>query len=347
MISFASTKGFGGRSGLQPDTAWYEVAKWESLAAQQVAAETGIASVWSWGWGQWTANEQDPAKSYALCAWLWTRSPALCNAPKAIGDGFDPLRATGQLTTLTPGQQCVVGKQVLSNDAIQRLQLVTGERDTAYSALYKRLVESGRVPVPGTEVLAAERAVISQSFGGSRGAYLAALKEAHASVDIARGVLGDQLRRAKLEATLGAGNPSPTEVQTFYDSYPDLLVRLVQAKPAPVWLGRKSKGLALAEVAPNPLFDLATGRSVVVRTSDGSFTVKALDDALPLGAVPLGQAKPTIAAALRAFARGAAFEKWSVVRQRAALNDAICTRDDLPQPAAVDLTSYLPFLRLG
>jgi len=347
MISFASTKGFGGRSGLQPDTAWYEVAKWQSLAAQQVAAETGIASVWSWGWGQWSTAEQDPAKAYALCAWLWTRSPALCNAPKAIGAGFDPLRTTGQLTALTSGEQCVVGKQVLSNDAIQRLQLVTGERDTAYSALYQRVVESGRVPVPGSEVLAAERAVIVQAFGGSRGAYLTALRQAHASVDIARGVLGDQLRRAKLEATLDADRPSASEVQTFYDSYPDLLVRLVQAKPAPAWLGNKPKGLALAEVAPNRLFDLATGRSVVVRTSDGSFTVKALADALPLGAVPLGQAKPTIAAALRAFAQGAAFESWSVAHQRSALNDAICTRDDLPQPAAVDLTSYLPFLRLG
>jgi hypothetical protein len=347
MISFASTKGFGGRSGLQPDTAWYQVAKWQSLAAQQVAAETGIASVWSWGWGQWNANEQDPAKAYALCAWLWTRSPALCNAPKAIGTGFDASLTTGQLTTLTPGQQCIVGKQVLSNDAIQRLQGVTGERDTAYSALYQRLVESGRVPVPGSEVLAAERAVIAQSFKGSRSAYLAALRQAHATVDIAHGVLGDQLRRAKLEATLATGNPSPSEVQTFYDSYPDLLVRLVQAKPAPGWLGGKPKGLALAEVAPNSLFSVATGRSLVVRTSDGSFTVKALNDALPLGAVPLGQVRPTIAAALRAFARGAAFERWSVGQQRSALNTAICARDDLPQPSAVDLTSYLPFLRLG
>jgi hypothetical protein len=347
MISFASTKGYGGRSGLQPDTAWYQVAKWQSLAAQQVAAETGIASVWSWGWGQWNANEQDPAKAYALCAWLWTRSPALCNAPKAIGTGFDASLTTGQLTTLTPGQQCIVGKQVLSNDAIQRLQVVTGERDTAYTALYERLVESGRVPVPGSEVLAAERAVIAQAFKGSQSAYLTALRQAHASVDIARGVLGDQLRRAKLEATFAAGNPSASEVQTFYDSYPDLLVRLVQAKPAPGWLGGKPRGLALAEVAPNSLFDVATGRSLVVRTSDGSFTVKALNDALPLGAVPLGQVRPTIAAALRAFARGAAFETWSVAQQRSALNTAICARDDLPQPSSVDLTSYLPFLRLG
>jgi hypothetical protein len=350
MISFASTKGFGGRSGLQPATAWYEVAKWQSLAAQEVAAETGIASVWSWGWGQWSVAEQDPAKAYALCSWLWTRSPTLCDAPKAIGAGFDTSRTTGQLATLTGGEQCVMGEKgdkVLSNDAIQRLQLVTGERDTAYSALYERVVDAGRVPVPGSVVLAAERAVIAQEFGGNRSAYLLALRQAHASVDIARGVLGDQLRRAKLEATLAAGNPSPSEVKTFYASYPDLLVRLVQASPAPTWLGSKAKGLALDEVAPQPLFSLATGKSVVVRTSAGSFTVKALADALPLGAVPLGQAKPTIAAALRGFARGAAFEKWSVAQQRAALNDAICARDDLPQPAAVDLTSYLPFLRLG
>ena len=145
-----------------------------------------------------------------------------------------------------------MGDKVLSNDAIQRLQLVTGERDTAYSALYERLVESGRVPVPGSEVLAAERAVIAQEFEGSRGAYLAALRQAHASVDIARGVLGDQLRRAKLEATLGAGHPSASEVQTFYDSYPDLLVRLVQAKPAPRLARQQAEGPRARRGRPEP-----------------------------------------------------------------------------------------------
>ena len=347
MISFATTPGFGGRSGLQSADAWYEVVKWESLAAQQVADETGIASVWSWGWGQWNAAEQDPAKAYALCAWLWTRSPALCNAPKAIGDVFDTSLKTGQLNVLTSGQQCVVGKQVLSNDAIQKLQMVTGERDTAYSALYQRLVESERVPVSAADVLAAERAVVAQAFKGSRAAYTAALRQAHASVAIARGVLADQLRRAKMEATFPTGTPSATEVQTFYDSYPDLLVRMVQASPSAAWLGDQPKGLALSEVAPNWLFDLKTGHGGRVRTTNGVFTVKALDDALPLGAVPLGQAARPIKAALRTFARGAAYDAWSIGRQRYALNNAICARDDLPQPASVDLTSYLPFLRLG
>ena len=347
MISFASTPGFGGRSGLQPDQAWYEVAKWEQLAAQQVAAETGIASVWSWGWGMWNAPEQDPAKPYALCAWLWTRSPALCDAPRAIGSGFNASRTEGQLSALTPGLQCVVGKQALSNDAIQQLQLVTGDRETAYSALFERLVESGQTPVRGAEVSAAERAVIAQAFGGSRAAYVSALRQAHASVAIARGILGDELRRAKVEATLPASAPAAADIQTFYSSYPDLQVRLVSAKPAPQWLGGKARGLALSEVAPDRVFSLTTGRAEVVRTSDGAFTVRTLGDALPLGAVPLGQVKPAITAALQAFARGAAFERWTVAKQRSALNDALCARDDLPQPGAVDLASYVPFLRLG
>jgi hypothetical protein len=303
--------------------------------------------VWSWGWGEFTAVEQDPAKPYAMCAWLWSRSPTLCDAPKAIGAKFNVSRTEGQLGALTPGLQCLVGTTALSNDAIQKLQLVTGDRETAYSALFERLVESNETPVSTAEILAAERAVIAQAFGGSRAAYTTALRQAHATVTIARGILGDELRRAKVEATLSASNPPATDVQTFYDSYPDLQVRLVSAKPAPQWLGHRSKGLALSEVAPDRLFSLATGGAATISTSDGSFAVKALGDALPLGAVPLGQAKPAIAAALRAFARGAAFEQRTIAHQRGALNDALCARDDLPQPSAIDLASYLPFLRLG
>jgi hypothetical protein len=347
MLSFSTTPGFGGRNGLEPDAAWYTVAKWQALASAQVAAETGIASVWSWGWGEFTPAEQDPSKPYALCAWLWTRSPALCDAPKAIGASFDVSRSEGQLSVLSVDTQCLIGKQTLSNDAIQRLQLLTGDRDTAYSALFERLVESPVEPVSQQDVLAAERAVIAQSFRGGRSLYLAALARAHASIEIARAILADQLRRAKVEASLPAGTPSAADVQTFYSSYPDLPVRLVQAKPAPAWLGNRVRGLALSQVAPDRLFTLPTGRKAVVRTSGGTYAVEPLRDALSLGAVPLGSARPAIVAALKAFDRGQAFERWTVARQRGALNNAICARDDLPQPATVDLASYLPFLRLG
>jgi hypothetical protein len=346
MISFATTPGFGGRNGLQPAEAWYEVAKWQSLAAQQVAAETGIASVWSWGWGEWNVAEQDPDKPYALCSWLWARSPALCDAPKAI-QGFNASLVQGQLSVLRSGTQCLVGLQTLPTSAIDQLAQVTGDRETAYSALYERLVENAAFPVPPADVLAAERAVIRQEFRGSRALYVAALQRGRATVPEARAILADELRRAQVERYLPAAAPSASDVSTFYKSYPDLQARLVQAKPAPPWLGAAPQGLALQDVAPDRLFALSTGKSESVLTSTGTFSVKALQDASPLGAVPLGRARPAIVAALKSFARGAAFEKWTVGKQRAALNTATCAQDDLPQPAAVDLVQYLPFLRLG
>jgi hypothetical protein len=122
---------------------------------------------------------------------------------------------------------------------------------------------------------------------------------------------------------------------------------MVQATPAPAWLGHQSKGFALAGVAPDRLFELATAKAATILTSTGTYSVKALDDPLPLGAVPLGRARPAIVAALHAFAQGVAFERWTVGKQRTALNTATCAKDDLPQPAAVDLVQYLPFLRLG
>jgi hypothetical protein len=346
MVSFATTRGFGGRNGLQPATAWYEVAKWQALAAKQVAAELGIASVWSWGWGEWTAAEKDPTKPYALCAWLWTRSPTLCDAPKAIGAGFDTSLKDGQLSLLGANTQCLVGKRVLSNGAISQLQALTGDRESAYSALYERLVESTYTPVSTKDVLDAERAVIKQRFNGSRSAYVAALSAAHASVSVARGVLGDELRRARVEDTLSTGAPSAAQIQTFYESYPDLQVRLVQAKPRPSWLPA-AKGFALSEVAPDRIFTLARGQTSAVRTSEGTFSVKILNEPQTLGAVPLAKVSSTIAAALRQFARGDAFSTWTVGKQRYVLNTALCAHDDLPQPSAVDLSQYLPFLRLG
>ena len=347
MISFATTKGFGGRNELEPASAWYQVAKWQELAVQQVAAETGIASVWSWGWGEWNAAEQDPDKPYAMCAWLWARSPTLCNAPEAIGASFDTSRTEGQLSVLKAGVQCLVGKSTLTNGAIAQLQAVTGDRETAYSALFERLVESAQMPVSTADVLQAERAVILQSFGGSRAAYDLALRRLHATVPVARAILADELRETRIEAHLPSVAPSATQLQTFYTSYPELPVRLVQAKPSPSWLGSQPKGYALSQVAPDRLFAVATGKKETVRTSDGVYTVTALADPTPLGAVPFGRAKPAIASALRQFSRGSSFETRTVAWQRGALNTATCAKDDLPQPAAVDLTQYIPFLRLG
>jgi hypothetical protein len=320
--------------------------KWEALAAKQVARELGLGSVFSWGWQEWNRQEQDPAKPKAACVWLWARTRTLCNAPKMLGPRFDPSLTEGQIL-LPRGTVCrAQGIDAIDARSVASLQALTGDRDAALSAVFERRVESAEQPVSRRAVLTSEREVVRDSFHGRRSAYLAALREAHTSVSIARSVLADELRRARLEQLRYAVPPTAKEVAAFYFAYPDLLVRRVRVSPTPPWLATRRVGYALAEAAPQRLFSLATGRKAHLATLLGTFVVEPLDAAQQLGALALPTVRPAIAAALRGFERAQAFERWTIARQNVVLNKTICLRDNLPQPAAIDLTQYLPFLRI-
>lgn len=347
MLSFLSAKGGGGRSGLEPASAWYQVVKWDALSAKTVARELGLGSVFSWGWQQWNRREVDPDKAKAACVWLWARNRNLCNAPRMLGHGFDRSLVRGQIV-LRSGAFCrVPGLGSIGIGAVGRLEALTGDRDAALSALFGRLVESRYAGGSRKAVLAAERAVIRASFHGSGAAYRAALEQAHATVPLARAVLGDELRQARIERWLRIGRPTGREISGFYASYPQLLVRRVHVSPAPAWLGGKHEGFALSGTAPDPLFSAPSGRKSRIETLLGKYTVKPLGEPVQLGSLPLSAARPAIAAALRGFARAHAFERWTISRQRSTLAVATCQRDELPQPAAIDLTQYLPFLRIN
>lgn len=348
VAGFQTGRGSGGREGLAR-TPWLEYVKWNALAAREIARETKIATVWSWGWGAWGTAAADPDRGAAACVWLWTRSPTLCNAPKLAGPTFDTSLTEGQLR-VPAGRQCTLGRsRSISSGALAALQAVTGDREVAFTALLARVSETPYAKVKTQRVLAAERAVIALRFGGSRGAYVAALSRARATVAVARAILADELRRQELQTRLPGRRAASREVTAFYESYRDLEVRRVRAKPAPWWLGAKTEGLALSAIAPEQLFrgGLPVGKKVQVRALDGTYTVTPLGDVETLGEVPLERARPAIAAALRAFSRRATFEGWTVDRQAHFLNSAICRRDDLPQPGAVRLSAYLPFLALS
>jgi hypothetical protein len=343
IVTMATTVGFGGRNGLKPASAWFDTIKWQVLSLRQVAAETHVSSLWSWGWGQWSAAEQDPDKSAAACVWLWSRYSSFCDGPAAAGAGFDATRTEGQIR-LAAGVQCRIGTAVITKAQIAALQRVTGDFDIAFSALQQRIVESQKVKLPRARVLAAERAVVASRFHGSWSAYGAALSAAHASRSIALDVLADELRRDEIAASLPAGNPTASQVSTFYTSYPDLLVRHVKAKTPVPWLDGQTTGYALSQIAPAQLFSAKRGKRSLFQTPLGSFAVTPAGDSMPMGALQLSQVRPSIVAALRQFARGAAFERWSTAAQRDAQDQATCLGDNLPQRAAFDLTSYLPFL---
>jgi hypothetical protein len=195
-------------------------------------------------------------------------------------------------------------------------------------------------------VLAAERTVIALRFKGSAAAYRAALADAGASVAVARGILGDSLRRAEIEAGLRVRTPLASEIASFYFAFPELLARRVKATPAPWWLGGRKEGIALSSLAPERVFKVQTGRTANVRSLDGTYAVRMLGEPMPLGALPLDRARPAISAALTAFARGAAFERWTAARQTFALSLTTCLRDEMPAPGPLDLTTLLPFLSL-
>jgi hypothetical protein len=346
VLGFQSGPGTGGREGLQPSSAWFEVVKLQALAAKQVASELGLASVWSWGWGTFNTTGADPDKAAAACVYLWARDPDLCDGPGAAGPDFDDDLAEGQIN-LAPGVVCTLDDLPITTADVGKIASLTGDSNVALSILFARRVESAAVDIDPARVLAAERRLIVDRFGGSRAAYVSALFEARANVPLARDAIADQLRRFDLEQMLTVDAPPGSDIRAFYQSYPNVLARLVKVAPAPSWLGGRTRGYVLAPVAPERLFDLPTAETSTLETERGSYTVTALTDPLPIGALPFIVARRAISAALQSFARDAAFDAWKMARENGALSRILCVRDALPTVASVELASFVPFLQLA
>jgi hypothetical protein len=345
MLGFQSNASNGGRAGLEPAQAWFEVVKWQALAAKQVAQELHFSTIWSWGWTSYTGNK-DPDFGKAACVWLWVRSASLCNGPGGAGAGWNSSLTDGQLV-FPAGTQCIVGKDRISESSISQLEALTGDRQLAYTAVFARTIESRLAHVTREQVAAAERGLIVNRFGGSRSAYTAALAGAHVSLSVARSILGDELRRELLERHKHVAPATAAQVENFYESYPDMLVRQVKSKPGPSWLGGRTKGYALEVVAPESVFRLGARGAMALRTVEGTFSVRAMGKAQPLGTMPLSVVAPAIRIALDSFARGDAFEEWTTKVQTAELANSICRGDDLPAPGPAQVSTFVPFLSVG
>ena len=341
MLTFSSTRGAGGREGLQPLSKWLDVTKWEALAAKQVSSELGIASIWSWGWASFNPAGNDPDKPKVACTWLWTRDPSLCDAPALAGKDLDQSLDVGAV--LPAGTVCVLGRTRVEATAIAALSRVVGDRDLAFTAAFQHAVLVNARAVEPTAVVQAERDAVLDHFGGSRAAYLAALQRAKATPTLARDVLGDELRRVEVEATLKTAAPTASELQSWYSTYGESKARPVRTSAPVAWLGHKRTGIAVQTVAPGRLFALAAGETTKI---DG-VKVTALGETTPLGAVPYASALPAIRVALVRELKQEAFAAWLRKRENRSLSALACQHDQAPQPATVDLTDWLPYLSLG
>src|ERR687887_543911 len=345
FLGFQTTKGTGGREGLAAKP-WYRTVKWQALAARYVANEMEFNSIWSWGWAEWKTmpGEYDPDKPKAACVYLWTRDPKLCNGPAAAGKGFNRSRTEGQ-PILAPGLRCRLWKTAVRWSAINPILKLTGDPELAFSNAFARAVEQQTARVTYPEILAAERSIVAARFGGSRAAYNAAIAQAHANLSIARSIVGDELRRARIESKFRVAAPSASAIAEYHDNFGDLQARLVETKSQPAWLGTR-RGYALASVAPPQLMNLPSGRWSALWSPLGTVKVRPLGPPKPLGSLPLGSTRQSIRSALLGQAREEHFPSWLTAAQKAAFPEAICWRDQFPELGEVDLTNYLPFLAL-
>jgi hypothetical protein len=194
VLGFQVGPGKKGREGLQPRESWLRVVKWNTLAAQQVARELGLSTIWSWGWGTYGPESADPDKPLAACVHLWARDEQLCDAPAAAGPAFNRSRVEGAIV-IPAGVRCVSAAGRLGRAAVDRLSRLTGGPRLAFDAAFSRHALRRKVPVPAGEILAAERGAVERAFAGSHEAYAAALAERGSTVADARGVIADELRR--------------------------------------------------------------------------------------------------------------------------------------------------------
>ena len=342
-LQFQSAPGQGGRQGLEPRLAWLEFVKLEALAAKQVAAETKVEGIWSWGWPTFSAAGADPDKPAAACVYLWARDPSLCDGPAAAGAGFDASLDEGQIS-LPAGVRCTFGSARILKGEVARTAAVTGDLGSAASALLERVVLRAAVPVDPATVVAAERAIVRDRFGGSASRYRAALAAVPLTLADARAVISERISRERVEERFRPKPPTDSQIADFASTYAATRVRLVSLDvPAP-WLGGATRGFAVESIAPDAVFSLPAGKARAIDTIDGRFTVTPLGAALPLYALSPPDARSVARSVLGRFAKDAVYEGWLDTQENRIVQSAVCARDDVPAEGSVDLTDWAPFL---
>jgi hypothetical protein len=340
-LQFQSAPRTFGREGLQPSWKWFEIVKLQALAVRQVTRELGTHSIWSWGWATFSAAGVDPDKDEAVCVWLWARDQRLCDGPAAAGPRFDRSLTIGQLN-LRPGVVCTTPAGPIRSAGVSSLARTTRDRDVATSLLLERLVLRQEVTLDAGAGRWAERAFVEEHFRGSVPAYVAALRRVQLTRSAAHELLLDEVRREQVRRRFGAAYPSAADVAEFHRTHGSLRARPVETAEPVRWLGHRSRGIAIETVAP--LRALTAGGEARVATAEGPVVVRPLGRTAPLAAVPVVDARPAIAAALRHFSRARAYEQWLGEAKAKVVQAAICRRDRLPLSASFDLGDVLPFV---
>jgi hypothetical protein len=358
MGEFESAAGEGGRSGLAPPQAWFELVKLEALAFADVGREQAIGSIWSWGWGVFSAAERDPAKPAAACVWLWARDPGLCGGIAAAGAGFDGSLSEGQLASIPAGAQCTIGAATMPQAELAGLAALRGQ-SAAEQQLLERLASTellpkGTDPASPQRVDAALAEVLADRFRSQPDWLISALGRRGVTPSETQPLLADELRLQALAAAQPVSPPGVGAIAAFERRNPRLLALLVTLRPlqraaAPAWLGYRLHGYALASNAPGRLFRMSLGRGRNLDFLDGSYRVTINAPPQPIGTLARKARRllaASVAASITTREAEALIRTKLVATERRLLAQTICRGDALPPADGTDLLSSLPFLTL-
>jgi len=197
---------------------WFELTKLQALAARTVAKRAPPRVRLVPGAGRRGRGRDDPDKHANACVYLWTRNPKLCDAPRMRRARVEhrsdrgPVDLPAGLALHREWKPGALGPRA----SISRL---TQDPQPPSRLAYGRAVASSYAQVNSKAILDAEKAVIALHFGGSRAAYIAALRHDRASVAIARGIIetsfaGRRSRRAFASEALDVRDFSRTTTPT-------------------------------------------------------------------------------------------------------------------------------------
>ncbi len=317
----------GGRMGLQPASAWFEYVKLQTLAARQVATELPIATIWSWGWRTSGLEGIDPDKPEAACVYLWTRDPALCDAPAAAA--FDTSLTEGQIL-LPPGARCTTTAGATVDDArLARWAAILHSPAGAQTLLLDRIASAG-IPITAAYLTRVENGVVGREWHGDRAAYRAFLARAGISRTEARLLLLDEIHGASYAAASGRPAIPAAAVKAWYRSHRSILVRPVRSATRPPQLGGHAAGFALAGSFASAAVRTRTGAISTLATATGKVPLRVAGPAVRLRRVRLAKAAPTIRALLVRELQASRGALARVAAQRATLDTMTCLRDVLP-----------------
>ena len=283
------------------------------------------------------------------CVYLWTRAPALCDGPRPRG--AELRRRRGRTARSGCRRRASAGSSAAAGSTPARSRSAAGDgRPRAWPSPSSS---------PGTAEAREASVTVRARARGRAGGDRVALRRQRGRVSVGaaaregerRGRAGGDRRRA---APARARAPDARARAAGREGGLDLLPLATRTcsrassrrSPRRGGSATRPRASRISSVAPDAGLHARAGRPDERPRARRDVRGRRRSARRSRSARSVrGRRGRAIAAALRAFARRAAFEALDDDAQESLMKTIVCTRDELPSPGTVRLTGFLPFLR--